>query len=408
MRKAAVFLLFVALVGAVYFRASTLTGGKGRPGGRGPGGRDAERVAVPVEVVAVHRGVIEDTVEITGEVQAWRTARVTPRIAGFMGEVRVRRGDVVSGGTTVIATMDDDELILEESRAFAALRVAEATFKEKQAAYADAVRSLERERSLFKDRVSSREALDATEYREKAAAAALQLAQAQVDRAQAELGLSSINRRHAKVVAPIDGVVSQRLLDGNEQVTPATVLVNLVDVDRIRVRGEITEADYWRLRPFKRSGIVITARITVGGAGQTFEGQVYALAPVFDSATRTATVEVDLPNPDRALLPGMFTRVALVLRRVEDAVLAPVEALCERDGQRGVFRLQDGTTARFIKPRFGIETRTSVQVLDGLAEGDSLVSTGNHLLTEGSRVTVVTPEMVVTAGTAVDGAKAQP
>ncbi len=385
MRKALVFFILVALCGTVYFRALSLKNPKkGKKKRRSKGG------AVPVEVVQVRRGLIEDNIELTAEVEAWRETKVTPRIGGFLNEVLVREGDVVSANKTRIATIDDAELILEEQRSWAALRVSEATFKEKLAAHTESLRKLERERALYKDKVTSQENLDAVIFREKSAAAALQLAQAQVDRAKAELSLARLRRRHSRVLAPIDGVIAERYLDGGVQVSMSTTLVQIVDLDRVRVIGEVTEADYWRLLPKMKVGKVV-ARVKVAKSNKVANGLVRAISPVFSPNTRTATVEIELDNQDHEFLPGMFARVVLLLTKEESAILLPVEAICERKDKRGVFVVKENKVT-FVSPKMGITTRKNIQVLDGLSEGDLLVTLGNHLLADNSRVNVVTPE----------------
>ena len=382
MRKALVFLCLITLAGAVFYRASSIKEKKKGRRGRG------KSTAVPVEVVTVTKGQIEDVIDLTGEVEAWLTTKVNPRIGGFLNEVLVREGDIVSANKTRIATIDDAELILEEQRSWAALRVSEATFKEKLAAHQEALRNLERERALFKDKVTSQETLDAVVYREKSAAAALQLAQAQVDRAKAELSLARLKRRHSRVLAPIDGVISQRFLDGGNQIGQTTAIVEIVDLNKVRIVGEVTEADYWRLLPRLKNGKVI-ARVVVAKSEKSYEGFVRTISPVFSPATRTATIEVELANEKHELLPGMFARVTLLLQRVEDALLLPVVALCERDHKRGVF-VVNGEKASFVVPKMGIVTRKHIEILGGLAAEDKLVTLGNHLLTSGSKVNVVT------------------
>ena len=381
MRKTLVFVFLVALAAAVYYRSTNIKAEKKGKRGRG------KRASVPVEVLSVQRGKIEDVIECTGEVEASLTTKVNPRISGFLNEVLVREGDKVSANKTRIATIDDAELILEEQRSWAALRISEATFKEKQAAHQEALRNLERERALFKDKVTSQETLDSVKFREKSAAAALQLAQAQVDRAKAELSLVRLKRQHARVLAPIDGVVSKRFLDGGAQISQTTVICEIVDLNHVRIVGEVTEADYWRLLPCLREGRV-KARVIVAKSKKTYEGFVRTISPVFSPATRTATIEVELDNKEGELLPGMFARVTLLLHTVENALLLPVVALCERKHKRGVFVVK-GDEVDFVSPKMGIKTRTYIEILNGLEEKAQLVTLGNHLLTTGSKVNIV-------------------
>jgi len=350
--------------------------------------RGGERAAVPIEAVEASIGEIEDIVELTGEVEPAQESRVMPRVSGYLTEVLVRQGDRVSVGKSVVATIDSSELLLEEKRATAALHIAEATLSEKKVSLQEFKSKLAREQALFKQKVSAQEALDAAVYRNKTAGAALRLADAQLDRSRAELALASLRVAHTRVMTPFDGIVSARHLDAGAQVTPASAIVTLVDLSTVRVTGEVTERDYGRIREWSKDGLPIVARIRVASAEGVIEGVVHSIAPVFNRNTRTATVEVDVDNSNGALLPGMFARVGLVLRRIEGALVAPIQAIVERDGVVGSYVVRDGSV-QFQEVERGIITRDRVQILEGLQPGEMLATTGNHLLTNGSRVKIV-------------------
>lgn len=400
MRKLSVIVALVAfcLVVGHAVRQKMAADKKGKGGRRGPS-------SVPVVVLHPRIGAIEETLRVTGEVLPSRKVEVSSRVAGFLRSVNVRIGDAVSAGRTVLATLDEIDFVYEVERAEAEIGVVQATVKEKRVALAEAERILEKEKVLFAKHVGSQETLDVSRARLASAKAALELALAQVERSRASLAVAKLQLERVRVLAPIDGMVAERHLDGGAQVASSTTLVTVVDVDRVLVSAEVTESDYGRLLPHVQEGGRLLARVSVAASETAIEGRVRAVAPAFDSETRTARVEIEVANAERRLLPGMFARVEIVLREVQDTCLVPVGALVERSGERGVYVVTD-EVARFRAQRIGIEGDGWVQVLDRLEPATLLVGTGNHLVSDGSRVVATDPDGRPGATTKSDGGRA--
>lgn len=380
MRKILVILVLVAFCLTVgnALRQKMASEKKGGPRRRGP-------ASVPVVVLHPRNGDIEETLRVTGEVLPSRQVEVSPRVAGFLRQVNVRIGDPVTGGKSVLATLDEIDFVYAVKQAEAEIGVAEATVKERRVTLAEAERVLAKEKVLFDKHVGSQETLDVTRARVASAEAALELAQAQIERSKASLAVAKLQLQRARILAPFDGSVAERHMDGGAQVASTTRIVTIVDVDRVLVSAEVTESDYGRLLPYVKQGTSLLARISVAAVDSAIEGRVRAVAPAFDSATRTARLEIEVANGERLLLPGMFARVEIVLRKVEKTCLVPVSTLVEKGGTRGVF-VVDGDVARFRIERIGIEGDGWVQVLDALDPKVFLVGTGNHLVSDGSRI----------------------
>ena len=119
--------------------------------------------------------------------------------------------------------------------------------------------------------------------------------------------------------------------------------------------------------------------------GETFTGRIARVAPVLDPATRTAPIEIEIPNPDFRLKPGMYARVGDHHGTKKDALVVPSNAVVDLGGRRGVFQHQNGT-AVFRTVQVGTESRTLIEILGGLTEGDQVITTGARRLRDGDRV----------------------
>jgi multidrug efflux pump subunit AcrA (membrane-fusion protein) len=116
-----------------------------------------------------------------------------------------------------------------------------------------------------------------------------------------------------------------------------------------------------------------------------FTGRVARIAPGLDPATRTFPIEIEIPNSGFRLKPGMYGRVGITTQEKPDALIIPANALVDVGGERGVFLAKDGNTAAFRPVEVGIEEDARVEILEGLSEGDQVVTTGAAALRDGDR-----------------------
>jgi RND family efflux transporter MFP subunit len=119
--------------------------------------------------------------------------------------------------------------------------------------------------------------------------------------------------------------------------------------------------------------------------GEKFEGRVGRLAPVLDPATRTAQMEVEIPNPQYRLKPGMYARVALLVARRDNALVVPRNAVLDVEGRRGVF-IANGNRAKFQVVEVGLQDDQRAEIVSGLREGQQVVTTGAASLREGDPI----------------------
>ncbi len=361
-------------------RIMALTGGEtGRPRG--------EAGPAPVEVAPIERGVITRTRVFSGTLESPASVVVAPKVAGRIERIAVDLADTVTRGQ-VVAELDDDEFEQAVAQAEAELAVARAERSNARSQSDLAKRELARVKTLAGEGVSSEAQLDVAEANAQARAAAVDVADAQVTRAEAALKSAQIRLGYTQVAARWTGgdarrVVDERYADEGDTVAANAPLLRIVELDPIEAVVYVTEKDYAWLRPKQQVTLTTDAR-----PGEAFVGQINRIAPVFERASRQARVEITVPNPDRKLSPGMFVRAKTILERQEDATIVPDTALVNRNDQTGVFIVTDaGRSVKWCPVEVGIREGARVQVSGEGLEG-RVVTLGQQLVSDGSPITV--------------------
>jgi len=213
------------------------------------------------------------------------------------------------------------------------------------------------------------------------AVAAVDLAKAQLAQTEARIDELKITLSNTTIVSPVDGFVGRRNLDQGAFAGANTVILQVVDIGTVRMVSNLVEKD------FKRVTQGVQALVEVDAfPGEQFSGVVSRVAPVFDAATRTASMEIEVPNPGYRLKPGMYARVRLTAQRKADALTIPRTAVVDFEGRRGVF-LPEGQTAKFQPVQTGLQDNERVEVVEGLADGQRVITTGALALRDGDRIT---------------------
>lgn len=363
---------------------STGAGMSGRPAGPGgvgggPPGGFAGRVPMTVEVTSVGRAVVEDQITIVGSLTGAATVDVSPRATGRLQEIAFRIGDRIARGQT-IARVEDREIREQVRQADASFEVARASVRQREADLKFAEVDLERSRSLFTRQLLPRQALDEADARQQIAAAQLDLARAQFEQAEARLEELRINLSNTVVTSPVDGFVARRFLDPGAYVTSNTPILAIVDLRLVRLVANVVEKDLTRVRP----GVPAVAEVDAY-PGEIFAGRVARVAPILETATRTASIEIEVPNLDFRLRPGMYARTRLTVGRREGVLVVPRNALVDLEGRRGVF-VPAGNKARFVAVGTGIQQAERVEITDGVGDGDRVITTGAGALRDGDTI----------------------
>ncbi|MBL8175635.1 MAG: efflux RND transporter periplasmic adaptor subunit [Bryobacterales bacterium] len=340
---------------------------------------------VSVSTGKARTGSMRMEVLLTGALRPKEQVEVTAKSTGRVEKITHQLGDAVKKGD-LIAEMEDDELQQQVSRAKAALSVVAASARQRQAELANSRANLERYQKLVKDGLASRVDFEEKQTALEVVQAQLQLTEAQRGQAQAELNELQIRLEQTKIYAPMNGHVARRHIDQGAVVSPSTPILTLVNLSTMVTMANVPEHDIGRLRVGNQANIEVDAFGT-----RSFQGKVARISPVLDAATRSATVEVEIPNPDGGLRAEMFARVKLDLGAMREAVLIPREALVYRGTQPGVFLL-DRQRALFRAIETGGSMGDDVEVMGGLDVGTTIVTRGASMLREGDQVKITGSE----------------
>lgn len=382
-----------------------------------------------VEVQPVRRGEIVQRLELSGEVVATDSVVIAATKEGPIEYCPWREGDQVKGpsreGETVIpgerlveisrevhrAEVQTTEATLTVARARLAdlkagarpeeVQKAEANVRRWQATLAEARRTHERQEQLIADDFTSQQSVDQARERMEVGEAELSAAQetlrmlkagptateiavqeSAVEEAAARLALARAHLSECVVTAPFDGVITAVHVRPGDLATPRSPLLEMYAPDSLVIRFSVPEAQGSAVRPGLRLQATLDAL-----NGRAFDAEITRVYPQLDEAMRTRTVEARLTEPAE-IVPHMFARLKLELRRADDAVLVPAEAvLAAPTGERYVFVVNQGKAHRqVIEP--GIEQERTIQALSGLEPGQRVVVAGQAALRDGQPVRV--------------------
>ena len=312
-----------------------------------------------------------------GSIAAWQEAVIGAELAGLrVTEVLVNVGDHVSKGQE-LARLSIDTVSADVAQARASVAEAEASLAD---ARATAKRNLDLQAKGF----ISPQALTQAETNEQTAVARLAAAHA---RLQAE----EVRLSQTRVLAPDDGVISERNATVGSLTQPGQELFRQIRGDRLEWRAEVTSAEADQLQP----GMPATLWLP---SGVEIKGSVRMVAPTIDPATRTALVYVDLPLADaRATLrAGTFARGEFELGR-QIALNVPQSAVLMRDGFAYVFTVDEANKVKQTKVSIGRRSGELIEITDGLDPASRIVVTGAGFLADGDTVRVVEASSALTA-----------
>lgn len=384
MKKFVATIIFVFAIGGLLYALGVGPFKEGDAKGKQGDGGGGRNRAVAVQVAEVKLGDVEEKLSYVGSLLPEASVTVASKIPGRVEKVFVRVGDWVNKGQ-VLAVLEKEELTEELKDARASLNVYEATLIGKDAELKDMKRKLERAKILLERTLIAREEVDTLETQVLSAAAQVELTKAHMDQMKARLDNAQIRLKSTEVVSPFAGFVGTRSIDRGALVNANTALVSIVDISSVKVNVAVVEGDYRKISPGQVAAITVDAY-----PGKRFQGKVARMAPVLDQETRTGDVEIELPNPEGILKPGMFARAEIVAERRSGVLLVPEGAQVKTGEGYGVYKiLEDGDRVSLVSIKPGLIKNGWVEVQGGLKVGDRIVTLGSNLLRDGQRVAII-------------------
>jgi len=306
--------------------------------------------AVVVTTFTVEPMKLTESVTSTGTLLAEEGVELQAETDGkivailFREGVRVRKGDL-------LVKLNDADLVA--TRARAKYRKELAVLRERRLA------------QLVKQGVARQEEYD--------------IALNELNVQDAEIALTEAQIAKTEVRAPFDGVVGLRYVSEGAFVSAATRVATLQRVDRLKVDFSVPEKYATRIR------VGAPIRFTVAGGDRRFDGEIYAMDPRIDTATRTVLIRALCPNPGARLLAGAFASVEMQLEQLDDAILVPATAVVPGLNEKTVFIVRNGKAERRAVET-GTRLESSVHILSGLVPGDVVITSGLAQMRAGQAV----------------------
>lgn len=323
------------------------------------GGDEEEKTPpVPVEVLSPLRGDVFAMYSGTASLETEEEALVVAKVGGEVKELLVEESDRVNAGQ-ILARLDGDRLRLEMERSLANL-------KKLQQEY-------DRNVELYEKGLVSSGAFEGIKY--------------ELDALQAAYKLAKLEYSYTEIEAPIDGVISERLIKVGNTISANDPVFRITDMEPLLGYLFVPEKEFRRLKPGQPAQVSVDAI-----PGQTFDASILRVSPVVDPETGTFKVTLAVTDPDNRLKPGMFGRFQIIYERRENVLLIPRMAVLEDDAEKTVFVVEDGV-ARRRDVETGYSRGENVEVLKGLSEGESVITLGQTGLKDGAEVTVVSESM---------------
>lgn len=332
-----------------------------------------------VEVSPPARKAIYRKLDLTGEAAPDQSATIYGRVQGYLDSLDADVGSWVKAGA-LLAVIDVPEFVKQLEKEKAELEACAPTADRDRAtlAWREAVfNRLDDLRAKSPDLVNAEMHDEAKgKYEVAKAELALTLARESALRAAAERTQAMIDL--ASIKAPFDGVVTDRWVDKGDLVQPGvTKMFELMDVDPIRVRVAVPEVE----APLVLEKNAAKVTLAVGAS----DAVVSRIAWSLSKSTKTMWAEIDVPNADRKIRPGMFARVRLNLEAHENALVLPASALVTEKKKSFVYVIKDGK-AKKTPIVVGVDDGIEFEVKDGLKETDEVVVSGKNMVSDGMDV----------------------
>jgi RND family efflux transporter MFP subunit len=339
--------------------------------------------AIPdVRVALVRDSGSKMTVTLPATTTAFEAANIFARTSGYIEKRYVDIGDRVKAGA-LLAEITAPELDHQIAQAQATLAQNQATLKQTQASRELAEVTNGRDSKLVKQGWLTLQQGDNDRLTLQAQQAAVAVAESNIAAQEAQIRVLEQEKAYQRVVAPFDGVITQRNIDNGSLVTSgSTFMFTLMHPDVIRTQVFVPQDEAFGLGP----GVDAVVRVPEI-PDRSFPGKVTRIATALQPSSRTLLTEIDVPNPDGALSPGIYCTVELLIPRKTPSMIIPADAVVfDHDGlhvavvKNGAAHLQKITIVR----DFGKE----VEVHDGVKPGDQVILNPMVNLAEGSKVAV--------------------
>ena len=326
---------------------------EGKADSKGPGKAAAP---TPVEVFTVKPTTVQEELQAVGSLRSNESVLLRPEVSGRIAAIGFRDGQPVKRGQLLVA-LDASLNEAEVAKAQAELNLAQSNLKRTED-------------------LASRNFVSGSA--QETASSNVQVLDANVKLAQARLS-------KMRILAPFDGVAGIRSVSVGDYVKDGADLVNIEDIGTLKVDFRLPERNFAQIRVGQPVLVVADAL-----PGETWRATLEAINPRVDANGRSLELRARLANNAGKLKPGMFVRVRAIVGERANALVVPEEAIVPAGDDFYVYKVVD-EAARRVKVAIGVRRDAKVEIIDGLAAGDQVVTLGMRLSRDGQPVRVVQP-----------------
>ncbi len=312
--------------------------GEAANSGKGKGGPAGPPSNVTGYVVKTEK--LSNQITASGTIRANEDVQLQPELSGKIVQINFKEGSKVSKGQLLIKINDADF---------------QAQYKKLQLQHTLAEQTMQRQKQLLDINGVSQQEFD--------------LAQNSYNTIKADMDFATAQIVKTEIRAPFDGVIGLKNVSEGAFVTPTTIIASIQQIDPVKIDFAVPERYSFFLN---KNGAVI---FTIEGVQGDLKGEIYAVEPKIDMASRTVQVRAICPNSKNNIYPGAFAQVKIQLNDIDAAILIPTEAIIPDINGQKVFISKNGK-ASYARVETGIRTDAKIQITKGLSVGDTVLTTG--------------------------------
>lgn len=353
--------------------------------GCGSQGEDAaaapEAQAIPVEVETTAGSEFAVTRTYTGRIMPESDVNVVPKVGGKVARVAVEVGDKVESGQLLVQ-LETTEMEQQLRQARAGLEMARTQLSGLETQLATLEETYNNTKFLYEEGAIPKSQYDQVRSQYDQLLTQKAAALSQIEQAEAGVALAQSQISSATITAPMSGTVIAVMVDEGELAGPTMPVVVIGKLDPVVVVLNVTEREITKVSLGQKVPVQVDAL-----DGQTFEATVTSISPVVDQKSLGYPVKLTLSNTDGRLKAGMTATAELTLERLENVLTVPMEAVLDRNGRQAVFVVENNQ-AKIAHVETGLNNGARVVVTQGLKAGQQVVVRGQHLLEDGTKVSI--------------------
>ncbi len=317
-------------------------------------GSKEEEIVINVEAIQLIKGDAVSVFNTTTIIEADLESAVTSKASGIVLSINVEVGDAVKEGD-VLAVLESDAQKLR-------LQSANANYQKSSHNY-------ERAKTLLEKGLVNQESVDNLKFETQSLKTSLDQAKMDVD--------------FTKITAPISGVITKRSIKKGNLIQPNTAVYEIVNFDSLQAVINVPESKWGAFE----TGLSVVFNFS--SMGKNFYGSILRIDPIVDSTTGTFKVVIALDESDATLRPGLFGKAQIILDKRENALLIDKDAVIREDRNTFAFVVNEDSTVTKTPITLGYQLQDHIEVLEGLTDNQSVVTTGKNNLSSGSKIKVI-------------------